>query len=260
MTEPTDGDAPSYARCLGFVREAAAGFPDTRKGSNTSHAIPDAVMSAFAVFFLQSPSWLSCQRAMQDQKGKSNALTLFGIGNVPTNNHVRSLPDPATPERLYEAGRWALGALELAACGPEPAGTSRTGTTTRSRPRATTWSTTSGTARSIGQHARLTQHPRVPDRLPPVRVAGRLRGLHHEGPPARAARPGDPARTDLERPDPALRQTQEPLARRETAPHASASRPKRRGSRMLSAGLVYQLGLGPTVPRMSPAAKRGRPA
>ena len=43
-------------------------------------------MSAFAVFFLQSPSWLSCQRAIQDEKGGSNALTLFGIGNVPTDN------------------------------------------------------------------------------------------------------------------------------------------------------------------------------
>ena len=45
---PADGAKPSYARCLGLVREAAAGFPDMRKGGNTSHTIPDAVMSAFA--------------------------------------------------------------------------------------------------------------------------------------------------------------------------------------------------------------------
>lgn len=109
---PADGAKPSYARCLGLVREAAAGFPDTRKGSNTSHTIPDAVMSAFAVFFLQSPSWLSCQRAMQDEKGRSNALTLFGIGNVPTDNHVRRLLDPAAPERLHGAYRGLLGVLE----------------------------------------------------------------------------------------------------------------------------------------------------
>lgn len=109
---PADGTEPSYARCIGFVRKEAAGFPDIRKGSNTSHTIPDAVMSAFAVFFLQSPSWLSCQRAMQDEKGRSNALTLFGIGNVPTDNRVRSLLDPSAPERLHGAYRGLLGILE----------------------------------------------------------------------------------------------------------------------------------------------------
>lgn len=112
MTDPSGADAPSCARCLGFVREAAAGFPDARKGRNTSHTIPDAVMSAFAVFFLQSPSWLSCQRAMQDETGRSNALTLFGIGNVPTDNRVRSLLDPAPPDLLHAAFRKLLGVLE----------------------------------------------------------------------------------------------------------------------------------------------------
>ena len=110
--EPAGGAAPSYARCLGFVRAAAAGFPDARKGRNTSHTVPDAVMSAFAVFFLQSPSWLSCQRAMQDEKGASNALSLFGIGAVPTDNCVRSLLDPAPPDLLHGAYRGLLGLLE----------------------------------------------------------------------------------------------------------------------------------------------------
>jgi len=69
-------------------------------------------MSAFAVFFLQSPSWLSCQRALQDEKGRSNALTLFGIVNVPTDNHVRRLLDPASPELLRGAFRGLLGLLK----------------------------------------------------------------------------------------------------------------------------------------------------
>jgi hypothetical protein len=112
VDRPAAGAAPSCGQCVGFVREAAAGFPDTRKGSNTSHTIHDAVMSAFAVFFLQSPSWLSCQRAMQDEKGMSNALTLFGIGAVPTDNHVRRLLDPASPELLNGAFREILGLLK----------------------------------------------------------------------------------------------------------------------------------------------------
>jgi len=69
-------------------------------------------MSAFAVFFLQSPSWLSCQRAMQGEKGENNARTLFGIGTVPVDNHVRNLLDPAPPELLHGAYRKLLGMLE----------------------------------------------------------------------------------------------------------------------------------------------------
>lgn len=111
MSKPGDGAASSYGRCIGFIREAAGGFPDARTGKNTRHTITDAVMSAYAVFFLQSPSWLSCQRAMQDKKGRSNAMALFGIEAVPTDNHVRSLLDPAPPDLLRDAFRKLLGLL-----------------------------------------------------------------------------------------------------------------------------------------------------
>ncbi|MEI7903360.1 MAG: ISNCY family transposase [bacterium] len=100
MGKPGGETATSYRRCIGFIREAAAEFPDTRTGRNIHHTIHDAVMSAYAVFFFQSPSWLSCQRALQDEKGKSNALTLFDIKAIPTDNHVRRLLDPASPELL----------------------------------------------------------------------------------------------------------------------------------------------------------------
>ena len=88
------------------------GFPDTRTGSNSRYPVPDAVMSAYAVFFLQSPSWLACQRAMQGEKGASNALTLFGVAKVPTDNQVRRLLDPAGPELLHGAFRGLLELLE----------------------------------------------------------------------------------------------------------------------------------------------------
>ena len=106
------GEGPSCARCVAVVREAAGGFPDTRKGSNSRYPVPDAVMSAYAVFFLQSPSWLACQRAMQEEKGASNALTLFGVAKVPTDNQVRRLLDPAGPELLHGAFRGLLELLE----------------------------------------------------------------------------------------------------------------------------------------------------
>ena len=103
MSELGGAAASSYERCIGFVREAADGFPDPKTGGNTHPTIIDAVMSAFSVFFYQSASWLSCQRAMQGKLGKSNAQTLFGIQHVPTDNHVRNLLDAAPPELLYDA-------------------------------------------------------------------------------------------------------------------------------------------------------------
>jgi hypothetical protein len=39
----------------------------------------DAALSAFGVFFTQTPSFLAYQRKMADSKGKSNAQSLFGF-------------------------------------------------------------------------------------------------------------------------------------------------------------------------------------
>ena len=52
---------------------------------------------------------------MQDEKGRSNALTLFGIGAVPMDNRVRRLPDPAPPGLLHGAYRGLPGILWRAA-------------------------------------------------------------------------------------------------------------------------------------------------
>lgn len=112
MTDSSGADTPLFTQCLGAVSKAAGRFPDIRTGKNSHLTIPDAVLSAFAVFFLQSPSWLSCQRAMQGETGKNNAQTIFGIGSVPTDNHVRTLLDPAPPDLLYDAYWELLGILE----------------------------------------------------------------------------------------------------------------------------------------------------
>ena len=49
---------------------------------------------------------------MQEEKGASNALTLFGVAKVPTDNQVRRLLDPAGPELLHGAFRGLLELLE----------------------------------------------------------------------------------------------------------------------------------------------------
>ena len=58
-------------------------------------------LSAFAVFFAQSPSFLAHQRHLVEGHGRSNAQTLFGIARIATDNHIRALLDPVPPEQLF---------------------------------------------------------------------------------------------------------------------------------------------------------------
>ena len=68
-------------------KDLAKDITDKRGKKHRTYTIEDIFLSAFAVFFMQSPSWLSFQRNMQEQKGKNNAKTLFDINKVPTDVH-----------------------------------------------------------------------------------------------------------------------------------------------------------------------------
>ncbi|MGH8524325.1 MAG: ISNCY family transposase [Gammaproteobacteria bacterium] len=52
------------------------------------------------MFFTQSPSFLAYQRDMAAHKGQSNAHTLFGLSQIPSDNQIRTLLDPVPPELL----------------------------------------------------------------------------------------------------------------------------------------------------------------
>jgi hypothetical protein len=79
---------------MSYLEQAIDEFPDVRTGSNSRYTMRDIALSAFSVFFTQSPSFLAHQRSMQLSKGKSNAGTIFGVNDIPTDNHIRSLLDP----------------------------------------------------------------------------------------------------------------------------------------------------------------------
>jgi hypothetical protein len=87
-------------------------LPDHRQGgNNTTYEIKDAALGASAVFFTQSPSFLTYQKQMEEMKGRSNATTLFGIERTPTTPQIRNLLDPVPPEELYPLFRTMLEAL-----------------------------------------------------------------------------------------------------------------------------------------------------
>lgn len=89
------------------LRATFAGLPDYRQGQNTTYTIQDAAVGAFSVFFMQAPSFLAHQRAMQRKQGRNNAASLFGVEQIPSDPQIRNLLDPIAPEHLG-APYWAI--------------------------------------------------------------------------------------------------------------------------------------------------------
>ena len=85
---------------LSLLTGCVESFPDRRTGKNTQFSLQDVTRGAFGVFFCQSPSFLAFQELMQQQQGKNNASTLFGVQQIPSDNQIRALMDPVDPALL----------------------------------------------------------------------------------------------------------------------------------------------------------------
>jgi len=60
----------------------------------------DVGMLAFSLFFMQSESFLDYQRQMELGHSSSNCHMLFGIKQIPTDNHIQALLDRVSPAAL----------------------------------------------------------------------------------------------------------------------------------------------------------------
>src|SRR6195952_6082245 len=96
---------------LDGVRSTCAGFPDKRRGGDVTYAMADIGLSAFSLFFMQSESFLSYQRGLEEGRKTSNCHSLFGMTAIPTDNHIRAMLDPVHPSHLQPAFDQALGVL-----------------------------------------------------------------------------------------------------------------------------------------------------
>lgn len=67
---------------VGLLHKTMAELPNGRTGKNLSYKMEDIGMSAFSVFFTQSPSFLAHQTTMQQVRGKNNAQSLFQIEKI----------------------------------------------------------------------------------------------------------------------------------------------------------------------------------
>ena len=90
----------SFERLRSIVIATAAHLPDHRTGQNTQYEMADAVLSAFAMFYMQAPSFLAYQRDEQRTHGRTNAYNVFGIEKVPSAPQTRNLLDPLPPSQV----------------------------------------------------------------------------------------------------------------------------------------------------------------
>jgi hypothetical protein len=82
------------------LKAVCGGFPDTREVRGGNILMADFGLSAFSMFFMQSGSFLSHQRALEKAHSRSNCQTLFGMEHIPTDNYIRDNLDPVDPVHL----------------------------------------------------------------------------------------------------------------------------------------------------------------
>jgi hypothetical protein len=78
-----------------LVRSGFTHIPDHRNG-DPEISLTDALMSAFALFSLKSPSLL----AFDEERSEGNLQTIYGIERPPCDTHMREILDPTSPESL----------------------------------------------------------------------------------------------------------------------------------------------------------------
>lgn len=109
--------ALSLDKIMEHFQESWRKLPDYRKpNNNTKYEVADAALSAYSVFFMQSASFLAHQRDMNQRKGQDNAGTLFGVSKIPSDNQIRNLLDPVTPDHFHGDFSWIHGELKQSGC------------------------------------------------------------------------------------------------------------------------------------------------
>jgi hypothetical protein len=98
-------------RLIAALRRCCQSLPDRRVGRNTTYAMADFALAAFAPFFMQSASFLAHQRHLETARGRSNCETLFGIGKIPGDSQVRAMLDPLDPAYFFPVFADVLAAL-----------------------------------------------------------------------------------------------------------------------------------------------------
>ena len=75
----------SFDGIMECLNEVIAKIDDPRSASNaTKYSLREAILGAFAAFFMQNESFLEYQRQLNSRCGRDNAQSLFGLEKIAT--------------------------------------------------------------------------------------------------------------------------------------------------------------------------------
>jgi hypothetical protein len=107
MSAPQVRKHLSAAALFDLLRTGFAAIADHRAG-DTAIALPDALMSAFARFSLQSPSLL----AFDKERTEGKLQRVYGMERVPCDTAMRAILEPVDPEALRPLCKQVFRALQ----------------------------------------------------------------------------------------------------------------------------------------------------
>ena len=102
-------DMPRLGNIFG---EVVTRLTDSRSGNNLRYLVSDAMRSALGIFIFQSESFLAYQRQLEERHGRSNAQTILGVHEIPSDAQIRNILDEQPPSVLDEVYLKVLEQLE----------------------------------------------------------------------------------------------------------------------------------------------------
>jgi len=107
LVAPRERKHLSADALFSVVRSGFAAIPDYRL-SDTDISLTDALMAAFALFSLKSPSLL----AFDKHRIEGNLGTIYAIDRVPCDTQMREILDPVSPESVRPLFKSVFGQLQ----------------------------------------------------------------------------------------------------------------------------------------------------
>ena len=90
-----------YEKIIDVMKIKLEALPDNRKPSNaTTYRVLDAVLSAYSVFFTQSPSFRAHEKDSKRVRGQRNLDNLFGAYKTPSTNQTKNILDLLPPTEM----------------------------------------------------------------------------------------------------------------------------------------------------------------
>ena len=89
----------SASNLFEIIRNGFNRVTDNRKGNNVVILLSDALMSAFAMFSLKDSSLFEFDERRASSEA-ANIKRVYGIENIPSDTHMRTLLDDVSPEEL----------------------------------------------------------------------------------------------------------------------------------------------------------------